>query len=881
MFRGGMAPVENTNTDEYKRFLNPWISKKGDAYTHTSIGSPKVSLFVPDAEYSAFLEKYKTFLLKHQPMHLTEKPKDPSMIRVDLDFRFALPQNKEALQRLYTTYQVENILRHYFQVLVDHLQVNPNDLIAYVQEKPTPVEYKLRMKDGLHILFPNILVPNSFQHFLRRKILDIAPKVFESIPTTNTFDNIVDEAIIDKNNWQMYGSHKPDNPAYRVTYIYKFHPATSTLEKLPDPSATDELSFINMFSMRKEGPVTPYIESKIPEIDEYTRVILPMTQNRRKDKLHQQIFGANINLSRTFVSDSELDMVKQLVKCLNKSRAENYEDWIKLGWTLRNIDSRLLTTWIEFSQISTKYVSGECEKLWDRMRIDTLGIGSLHYWAKHDNPAEYKRISDNCVIVLIDKCIGSKGAHYDVARVVYAMYKHQYRFVSKDTWYIFKESKHRWVRSKEGLQLRLILSCEVCTKFLERSTYWNQQAILNQDDQEKYLLNSKGLQEIALKLKSCGYKDSIMKECKAQFSDERFEELLDSHPHLIGFDNGVYDLRLHEFRDGIPDDYISFTTGRNYIPFNPAAQEVKEVNQFLSEIFTNPAICKFVKDVLASIIDGGVRHEKFYIFTGSGSNGKSKILELVQKMIGEYYCILPISLLTQKRAASNSAQAELERTRGRRFAVMQEPSEGEKINIGLMKELSGGDRIMTRGLFKDPIEFKPQFKMIMTCNELPEVPSDDGGTWRRIRVIDFSSKFTEEPDPTKPNEFKMDVELAEKFERWADTFMTMLIDHHKNTDIRNIFEPKEVKLATESYKKNNDYIGQYIEEVFDRSETFTEVVTYASIYADFKVWSTQNIPKGKKTLEKSHLKAYFEKLFGVIPDGAQGWKGLRLKQKET
>jgi len=55
---------------------------------------------------------------------------------------------------------------------------------------------------------------------------------------------------------------------------------------------------------------------------------------------------------------------------------------------------------------------------------------------------------------------------------------------------------------------------------------------------------AKILQEISLKLKSSGYKDSVMKECKAQFCDEKFEELLDAHPHLIGFENGVYDLRL-------------------------------------------------------------------------------------------------------------------------------------------------------------------------------------------------------------------------------------------------------------------------------------------------------------------------------------------------
>jgi P4 family phage/plasmid primase-like protien len=862
-------------SDEYKNFLQKYPCKKGHPYTHTSIGNPKISLSVSDEEYDDFMEKYKTFIVRGFKMHLTEKPKDPSCFRVDLDFRFALG-GTDSLIRMYSKEHVQKIVKAYFDIFVSYLDIpDKSCLIAYVHEKPNPVECKGKMKDGIHIIFPKIIVPSSFQYYVRGKIIDDAPNIFEGIPHINTFDNLIDEAIINKNNWQMYGSSKPDCFAYQITQIYGYD--EEELIELPLLSAKDELNAITEQSMRKKADVIPYKPEKIEDIDEYIRVILPTTLNRRKDKLHSQIFGNTINLTRTSVSDEEFEMVKQLVKCLNKSRAENYEDWIKIGWTLRNIDNRLLESWIAFSEVSTKYVSGECEKLWDKMKVDTLGIGSLHYWAKHDNPTEYNNISDTNVVRLIDKAQANKGAHYDVACVVHSMYKHEYRFTSKDVWYTFREDKHRWIRSKEGLQLRTILSRTVCTKFLERATYWIRQVSesVDEDEIKKCQDKAKCLQEIALKLRSTGYKDSIMKECKAAFCDEKFEELLDSQPHLIGFENGVYDLRLHEFRDGIPDDYISFSTCRNYIPYNPQSIEVKEINQFFSQVFTNTALCKYVKDIFSSSIDGGVRHEKFYIFTGSGSNGKSKILELVQMTMGEYYCILPIALLTQKRAASNSAQSELERTRGRRFAIMQEPSDGEKMNIGLMKELSGGDRIQCRGLFKEPIEFKPQFKMIMTCNELPEVTSDDGGTWRRIRVVDFSSKFKEDPDPNNPNEFMMDTELGEKFDRWAGMFMSMLIENHKTTDLRNIKEPLEVRIATETYKKTNDMIGQFIEDTYIRDEHAEGSITITSIYTTFRMWASQNIPKGKKLPQKLQIQTYMEKMFGPYPK-TKGWKSIRL-----
>jgi P4 family phage/plasmid primase-like protien len=299
--------------------------------------------------------------------------------------------------------------------------------------------------------------------------------------------------------------------------------------------------------------------------------------------------------------------------------------------------------------------------------------------------------------------------------------------------------------------------------------------------------------------------------------------------------------------------------------------------EYMGQVFTDPAVKKYMMDVMACIIDGSIRQEKFYIFTGSGSNSKSKMLELLQRAIGDYYCILPIALLTQKRAASNAAQSELERTKGRRFAIMQEPGESEKINIGLMKELSGGDRILTRGLFKDPIEFKPQFTMIMTCNELPEVASDDGGTWRRIRVIAFTSKFVEHPDPKNPLEFPLDGELTDKFDRWADTFMSMLIYHHSQMDPKNIHEPHIVKITTEGYKKNNDLIGQYCEEMVEYNPECDERTQLIKAFMDFKAWVGDISARGcgKKIPDRNQFKAYMEKKYGVYTQ--KGWKGIILK----
>jgi len=828
-----------------------------------------------------FFKLYKRAMVSSgATLHMTEKPTNPSCMRTDLDFRFAVPDPKpQVLPRLYVVEDVERIVLSYFRIMSKYLDVQPDKYVAVVMEKSVPTEYRSKVKDGIHIIWPSIVVDHRFQHWIRKQILDNATAVFAGIPVTNSFEDVVDKAIIDRNNWQMYGSTKPDCEPYHVTRVYHYNKAEDLLENHTNDTLTPEyeLQCVELLSMRnKEEEVKVLKEAKVA-IEEYNKLVLPSIEAKKKSKLNLEIFGKCINLQEIKASKEEFELAKQLVsRCLNRARSDNYEDWIKLGWTLHNIDHRLLDTWMEFSSFSSKYNESECKKLWNLMRSDTLSMGTLRWWAKKDNEAEYDLILSENVMTLVDACVGSNGAHYDVARVVQGLFKDSYRFTGKDCWYTFKPEKHRWVRNREGLQLRLLLSNDVCKKFMERSLYWNNEAIRNQDNRSSQDEKSKKLSEIAINLKKSGYKDGVMKECKCLFTDEKFEEILDSKFHLIGFENGVYDLRIHEFREGLPDDYISFSTNRYYNIFDETSEDAHEIQQFLTSVFTNKEVKNYVKDILASILDGGIRQEKFYVFTGSGSNGKSKLLELVQKAIGEYYCILPIALLTQKRAASNSAQSELERTKGRRFAVMQEPGENEKINIGLMKELSGGDRILARGLFKEPIEFRPQFKMIMTCNELPEVPSDDGGTWRRIRVVEFTSKFVDVPDPTKPNEFPVELELSEKFDKWADTFISMMIHHHKNFDPKKMQEPMEVRIATEGYKKNNDVIGQFVSERIIKDTTVTTRTLLTKLYGDFRAWAMQAIAKGKKLPDRNQFRAYVEKTVAPYPGDGKGWKCIRM-----
>jgi P4 family phage/plasmid primase-like protien len=342
---------------------------------------------------------------------------------------------------------------------------------------------------------------------------------------------------------------------------------------------------------------------------------------------------------------------------------------------------------------------------------------------------------------------------------------------------------------------------------------------------------------------------------------------LDSNNDLLGFKNGVFDLKNMQFRNGRPEDFISMTTDINYIPYDENNEDIKDIMKFYSTIFVIKKVRDYIFKTTASFLGGSVRDEQFYIYSGSGGNGKSKHIELIESALGEYACKLPVTLLTMKRAASNAANPELARTKGKRFATLQEPDTRTRINVGLMKELSGGDKIQARALYSEPIEFKPKYKLALICNDKPEMPSHDEGTWRRIRNIEFISRFVHSPTLEKVLEFKMDQELSEKIVNWAEPFMSILIHYYsryRKEGTKNV--PDEILEYTIGYRTVNNHFQEFIDDCIDfTNENPPPVFKLDDIHTIYKDWYKQTYNDNKEKKRKD-LKNYLDdKLSSNLP----------------
>jgi phage/plasmid-associated DNA primase len=211
---------------------------------------------------------------------------------------------------------------------------------------------------------------------------------------------------------------------------------------------------------------------------------------------------------------------------------------------------------------------------------------------------------------------------------------------------------------------------------------------------------------------------------------------------------------------------------------------------------------------LASCLIGVNYPQTFNIYTGCGSNGKSKLVELMSLTLGEYKAVVPISLITSKRASIGGTSSEIAQLVGIRYAVMQEPSKGMRLEEGPMKEITGGDPIQGRALFKNMITFIPQFKLVVCTNTLFDIKANDEGTWRRIRKVDHKAIFCENPrddDPDKPYQYLIDKRLDEKFKTWAPVFLAMLVEKAFQTG-GMVKDTPGVLASSENYRNSQDYM---------------------------------------------------------------------------
>jgi P4 family phage/plasmid primase-like protien len=860
-------------------FLNNFRVGKGEEHSHTCMGKPFMGSFnIPDEQMNLFFNLYEKEYLSGKKLCLIEKHKPVGPIIIDVDLKFEpefhqdengediLNENNEKVPKLERKYQqdlIKKIVKLYMDAIEESFDLSDSDKsVALIFERKTPYFYKGEVKDGIHIMFPYIVSEPSIQYLIREKVIKLASDedILSVLPLKKkVYSEIFDRKVIHENGWFMYGSSKPYCSSYELTHIYN-----TELESVPK----DELDYQGHVNLAKFLSIRRFYQTECTPLK--NQVQEGLDKMIKKQKVYTQNSIKKKGPSNT---NYDIKVVAALVKCLSMERAENYSTWIEVGWCLHNIDPTnvdLLNLWIEFSaSCPQKFKEGECENKWKGFRNDGLTMGSLAHWAREDNYEAYMDIKREDVQHWIEKSVNA--THYDIGKVLESMYKGQFICTSftQNIWYEFKD--HRWRQIDGGIELRKKISNDLVEEYVRLISKYNILASLKpeemdadntytEDQQDEFYEHSKQLHRITNDIKTSGFKDNVLKECREIFYQEKFVEKMDENPWLIGFENGVYDLQNHEFREGRPEDCISFSTKNEYKVFSDDDPNVIKVMEFMDQLFTKPEMRDYMLTVLASHLQGINQEEKFRIWIGEGANGKSKLNELMQLAFGEYCYKFPITLLTQKRAKSNQAQPEVVAAKGKRYCYFEEPDEDERINTGLLKEYSGNDIVKGRGLYeKNLIEFKPQWKMNLLSNHMLDLPAHERSVWRRIEAIEYESHFTY--DPKGPNEFPRDDKLSSKMVEWKEAFMYVLIQYHKKYAKFGIKVPAQVTEFTKRYEQENDKYSDFTLRYLERTGNYEDKLDLEKVYEEFKFWHG-DANSGAKMPSKRDIKKYFDKALG-------------------
>ena len=188
-----------------------------------------------------------------------------------------------------------------------------------------------------------------------------------------------------------------------------------------------------------------------------------------------------------------------------------------------------------------------------------------------------------------------------------------------------------------------------------------------------------------------------------------------------------------------------------------------------------------------------------------------------------------------------------------------------------------------RGLFEDQQRFRITGKLFMMCNRLPPIHAMDRGTWRRIRVLNFGSKFVDKSDPElkaeRPNVFLRDNDLDAKLRVWREAWLSLLVHVYETEYLVSGLEPIPAAVINESnkYKESFDMYGKFkAERIVDMRDSLrlglteygNEQATVKDVHVAYTNWVRQNegVLSGKK-LSKQEMQNRLDEDFGNLDGG--------------
>ena len=340
-------------------------------------------------------------------------------------------------------------------------------------------------------------------------------------------------------------------------------------------------------------------------------------------------------------------------------------------------------------------------------------------------------------------------------------------------------------------------------------------------------------------------------------------EQLDAKDYLLNCRNGVVNLETGELHRHNPGDRIT-----KIVPFDfdPTATS-PAFDKFLTTIQPDPEIRKFLQRSIGYSLLGVARERAFWILYGSGNNGKSVFIDLFSEILAEYASsTTSASVMAQK---GDRIPNDIARLHGKRFVVIPETEENERINAALIKALSGGDKITARFLFGEFFDFYFSGKLWIATNHKPAITDHSKGFWDRLKIIRFSV------DIPKAQVIKKDT-LLKQLLADAPAVLNWAVQGAREYFAMDSLEvPDVIRSEIETYKYEQDSIAQFIDEACDVGLGLT--INNAVLYTRYTNFCKDNGEWQRS--QRRFTQNLKERGFTQVRTGnGRIWQGLTMKR---
>jgi putative DNA primase/helicase len=288
---------------------------------------------------------------------------------------------------------------------------------------------------------------------------------------------------------------------------------------------------------------------------------------------------------------------------------------------------------------------------------------------------------------------------------------------------------------------------------------------------------------------------------------------------------------------------------------------------FLTRIMGgDPEMVAFLQRVVGYCLTGSTREQCLFILYGSGSNGKSTFLDTLRAILGDY--AIHARAETFVRDTRGGIPNDIAALRGARLVTASEPEQGEQLDEGLVKEMTGDAAMTARFMRSEFFTFQPTFKVLLATNHRPVIRGTDHGIWRRIRLVPFTETISDE---------EKDRDLGAKLAAEAPGILAWAVDGCTSWQRMGLAPPQAVADATQDYRADMDVLAEFIGEKCILANS----VGNTALYQAFSAWAAANgeRPRSHRWLSR----ALTDRGYKQDPNRATGrrWLGLSLREQPS